>query len=89
MNKVPLRQAFDHFPTRIDWFPGHMRKAMRLLEKHHLKKIDVFIEVRDSRIPKTSENPELLEILPENMKRLVVYNKIDLVPQRKATELIK
>jgi ribosome biogenesis GTPase A len=54
MHKIPLRSEFLGFPSRIDWFPGHMRKAMRLVETHHLKKIDVFIEVRDARIPKTS-----------------------------------
>jgi ribosome biogenesis GTPase A len=53
MNKVPLRKEFIGFPSRIDWFPGHMRKAMGQLEDE-LKKIDVFIEVRDARMPKTS-----------------------------------
>jgi len=48
-----------------------------------LKKIDVFVEVRDARIPKTSQNSELIALLPEGMKRLVVYNKIDLTPERK------
>jgi ribosome biogenesis GTPase A len=61
---------------------------MRELE-NHWKKVDVFVEVRDARIPKTSENPELIATIPHGMKRLVVYNKLDLVPQRKATELIK
>lgn len=65
-----------------------MRRAMRLLEGE-LKKVDVFIEVRDARIPKTSRNPELIALLPEKMKRLVVYNKIDLAFERKAVELIK
>lgn len=88
MNKVPLRKEFINLPHRIDWYPGHMRKAMGKLEDH-LKKIDVFIEVRDARIPKTSENPDLIAILPPNMKRLVVYNKIDLVPARKTLELVK
>lgn len=65
-----------------------MRKALRTLDTH-LKKVDVFIEVRDARVPKASENKELINELPENMKRIVVYNKIDLVPMRKAVELIK
>ena len=45
-----------------------------------MKTCDVFIEVRDSRIPKTSQNDRLLELLPPKMRRLVVYNKHDLVP---------
>lgn len=82
MNKLPLRKEFPELVSRIDWFPGHMRKAMGQLEDR-LKKIDVFVEVRDARIPKTSQNSELIALLPEGMKRLVVYNKIDLTPERK------
>lgn len=65
-----------------------MRKAMRNLDKT-LKKTDVFIEVRDARIPRSSENQDLLALLPPNMKRLVVYNKVDLVPEKLALEEIK
>ena len=86
MNK--LRTEFTNLPARIDWFPGHMRKAVRQLE-NHWGKIDVFVEVRDARLPRTSENPELLATLPHNLKRLVVYNKLDLVPARKAQDLMK
>lgn len=68
-------------PQKVNWFPGHMRKAMRNLDRT-LKKTDVFIEVRDARIPHSSENQELLALLPPNMKRLVVYNKVDLVPEK-------
>ena len=45
--------------------------------------------MRDARLPKSSENPDLIAILPEGMKRLVIYNKIDLVPARKASDLLK
>ena len=55
----------------------------------HFKKIDAFIEVRDARMPKSSVNPDLIAILPPGMKRLIVYNKIDLVPARKTIELLK
>lgn len=75
-------------PSRINWFPGHMRKTMRELEDE-VKKIDVFIEVRDARMPRTSRNSELLTMLPPSMKRLVVYNKIDLTNERKALEVMK
>jgi ribosome biogenesis GTPase A len=89
MNQVKFRTEFvKGVPNRINWFPGHMRRAMRLLEDE-IKKVNVFIEVRDARIPKTSRNPELIALLPEKMKRLVVYNKIDLACERKAVELIK
>lgn len=59
MNKVAFRTEFPKLAQRVDWFPGHMRKAMRQLEDR-LKKIDVFIEVRDARIPRTSINDELI-----------------------------
>jgi len=75
-------------PKSINWFPGHMRKAMRTLETV-LKKTDIFIEVRDARIPRSSENADLLALLPPKMKRLVVYNKIDLVQEKVALEEIR
>ena len=78
-SKVLLRSEFSSLPNKIDWFPGHMRKAMRLLDGA-LKKVDVFVEVRDARLPRSSENPDLIEQIPAQMKRLVVYNKFDLVP---------
>jgi ribosome biogenesis GTPase A len=71
----------------INWFPGHMRKTMRDLEGE-LKKVNFFIEVRDARIPKTSENHELLTLIPPTMKRIVVFNKIDLANDKKSMEII-
>ena len=65
-----------------------MRKTMRLLGDE-LKKVDLFVEVRDARIPLTSHNPELIEQLPQQMKRLVVFNKIDLANEKKSVEMIK
>lgn len=88
MHKVPLRTEFAGLPKHVNWFPGHMRKAMRILSSE-IKGCDVFIEVRDARIPKTSQNDELIELIPPGMKRLVLYNKVDLVPPRKALEKIK
>lgn len=81
MNRVIFRSEFTSLPPKVNWFPGHMRKAMRTLEDT-LKKTDIFIEVRDARVPRSSQNEELLALLPTKMKRLVVYNKVDLVPER-------
>ena len=53
MNKIKFRTEFLDLPSKIDWFPGHMRKTLRELDDH-LKKVDIFIEVRDARMPKTS-----------------------------------
>ena len=65
-----------------------MHKAMRTMDKT-LKNTDVFIEVRDARVPRSSENKELVQMLPRGMKRLVVYNKVDLVPEKQALEVIR
>ena len=62
--KILFRDEFKRLPKNINWFPGHMRKTMRVLQDE-FKKVNMFIEVRDARIPVTSENPQLLEILPQ------------------------
>jgi ribosome biogenesis GTPase A len=61
---------------------------MRELEDE-IAKANMFIEVRDSRIPITSHNPELLSLIPSGMKRLIVYNKIDIANEKKTLELIR
>lgn len=60
----------------IQWFPGHMSKARRIL-KENLKLVDVVIEVVDARIPYSSRNP-VLEELAGQKPLLVVLNKADL-----------
>ena len=44
----------------LQWFPGHMKKAQRLIEEN-LKLVDVVIELLDARIPASSANPMLAE----------------------------
>ncbi len=62
----------------IQWFPGHMTKAIReIQEKLADKGIDMVIELRDSRIPFSSRNP-LIDTLSAKMPRLVVLTKRDL-----------
>ena len=60
----------------IQWFPGHMKKAKELVEDN-LKLVDVVIELLDARIPASSANPMLQEIVV-NKPRLVALNKADL-----------
>lgn len=67
----------------IQWFPGHMTKARRLIEEE-LKLVDVILEVVDARIPNVSRNPLLNEILGKKRPRLVIMNKEDLA-DRNAT----
>lgn len=60
---------------QIQWFPGHMAKARRQMEEN-LKKVDFIIEIRDARIPESSENPLLGEIA-QNKPRLIILSKKD------------
>lgn len=60
----------------IQWFPGHMTRARRQIEKN-LKLIDMVIELIDARIPLSSRNPMIDEIL-QDKPRLVLLNKADL-----------
>lgn len=60
----------------INWFPGHMRKALREIERR-LPSIDLCCEILDARIPFSSSNP-ILEELTERKPRLVLLNKADM-----------
>ncbi|MCY9518034.1 ribosome biogenesis GTPase YlqF [Paenibacillus apiarius] len=60
----------------IQWFPGHMTKARRQIQEK-LKLIDVAIELLDARLPMSSRNPMINDILL-NKPRLIVMNKSDL-----------
>jgi ribosome biogenesis GTPase A len=60
----------------IQWFPGHMTRARRQIEDK-LKLIDVVIELLDARIPLSSRNPMIDDIL-QGKPRLVLLNKMDL-----------
>ena len=60
----------------IQWYPGHMAKAKRIL-KEDLKLVDIIIEVADARVPLSSQNPDLRELINEQTK-VTVLNKKDL-----------
>ncbi|MBO4327663.1 MAG: ribosome biogenesis GTPase YlqF [Clostridia bacterium] len=62
--------------ANIQWFPGHMAKARRLLTEN-LSKVDAVVELLDARAVSSSENPEIDRIL-KNKPRIVVANKSDL-----------
>lgn len=48
----------------------------------------MFLEVRDARIPRTSRNKEILTVLPPKMKRMILYNKVDLANEKRSLEII-
>lgn len=68
----------------IQWFPGHMTKTKRQIQAS-LKLIDVVVEIIDARIPISSSNPDLKELL-QSKPKLVLLNKCDKA-DRKATQL--
>lgn len=63
----------------IQWYPGHMVKAKKLV-RENLKLVDVVIELADARIPVSSRNPDINEILNDK-PRVMVLNKADLADQ--------
>lgn len=71
----------------INWFPGHMAKALRDV-KESLKKVDMVIETCDARIPYSSRNPELDKILGTK-PRILVLNKSDLAEDAVTREWIQ
>ncbi len=60
---------------RIQWFPGHMTKTKRLIEKN-VKLVDVVVEITDARIPQSSRNPEIRKWIGKKPV-IVVLNKCD------------
>ena len=65
----------------IQWYPGHMTKAKRMMQEN-IKLIDVVIELVDARIPLSSKNPDIDE-LARNKSRIVLLNKYDLADSDK------
>ena len=67
----------------IQWFPGHMTRAQRMIEEN-LKLVDAVCEILDARIPAASRNPDI-DRLTAGKPRLVILNRCDLADQA-ATE---
>lgn len=72
--------------STINWFPGHMAKAIRQMEENiHL--VDIVFELVDARIPASSRNPEVARIA-QHKPHLVILTKKDLAdPQQTAAWL--
>lgn len=69
---------------KIQWFPGHMTKAKRMMETQ-IKLVDVVVEMLDARIPRSSTNPMLVNLLGGKPK-VIALNKVDMADNAK-TEL--
>ena len=64
----------------IQWYPGHMTKAKRMMEEN-IKLIDLVIEIVDARIPISSRNPDI-DSLAVNKARIILLNKSDLADDK-------
>ena len=71
-----LEQEYLTQTPSIQWFPGHMAKTRRVM-KESLKLVDIVVELRDARIPKSSANPVLRQIVRQK-PRVVLLNKSDM-----------
>lgn len=60
----------------IQWFPGHMTKAQRMIEDS-IKQCDAVCEILDARIPRSSRNPDI-DRLAAGKPRLIILNRSDL-----------
>lgn len=60
----------------IQWFPGHMTKAQRMIEDS-IKQVDAVCEILDARIPNASRNPDI-DRLAAGKPRLIILNRTDL-----------
>ena len=57
----------------IQWYPGHMTKARRMMQED-IKLIDIVIELVDARIPLSSKNPDI-DTLAGQKSRMILLNK--------------
>jgi len=64
----------------INWYPGHMKKTRELIQEN-LKMVDAVIEVIDARIPISSRNP-IIDELVKSKPRIIVLNKSDLADDK-------
>ncbi|MDO5441755.1 MAG: ribosome biogenesis GTPase YlqF [Bacillota bacterium] len=65
----------------INWYPGHMKKTRELIQEN-LKLVDVVCEIIDARIPISSRNPIINDIVG-NKSKIIILNKSDLADKEK------
>lgn len=71
----------------IQWYPGHMAKAIRQVQEK-LKLVDIVFELVDARIPESSRNPMIQEVI-ENKPHLLLLTKADLADPIETKEWLK
>lgn len=71
----------------INWYPGHMAKTKKQILED-LKLIDIVIELLDARIPISSQNPDIREMVG-NKKKIILLNKSDLADEKENIKWVK
>ena len=59
----------------INWYPGHMKKTRELIQEN-LKAVDLVFELLDSRIPISSRNPIIDELVGDKRRIVLLANPI-------------
>ena len=72
--------------STINWFPGHMTKAKRKIAEQ-IKLVDAVAEIVDARIPVSSRNPDIAEIIA-GKPHIVLLNKCDMADETITAEWI-
>lgn len=67
---------FEMEKMNIQWYPGHMTRAERMIEEN-IKLVDCVAEIIDARIPRSSRNPDI-DTLAAGKPRLIILNRVDL-----------
>lgn len=70
----------------IQWFPGHMTKTRRKIQEI-LPIIDAVAEIVDARIPISSRNPDLLDIIKDK-PLMILLNKCDMADPKETAKWI-
>ena len=78
-NNENLDNNKENSKISVVWYPGHMAKTKRQI-KEDLKLIDIVIELLDARIPISSQNPDIRDIVG-NKKKIIALNKSDLADE--------
>lgn len=77
----------DYQKQTVQWFPGHMAKTRRLI-KESLPFVDLVTEIVDARIPLSSSNPELAEMIGTK-PRIVLLNKCDVADEKTTAKWVE
>lgn len=68
----------------IQWFPGHMAKALRQI-REQMSLVDIVFELVDARVPYSSQNPEIA-LAAGDKPRLLIMTKTDLADPKRLDE---